>query len=88
MLTALSVARDCQMIDRTDRVIHVTVLPPNESQGAHIEYIDNSVEKIDGVSTYSSITIQTVLTQIILYVSQMAFVHQTVVMSCIMDYHV
>ena len=49
MLTALSVARESQMIDRADRVIHITVLPPSESCGARVEYTNNSIQKIDGV---------------------------------------
>lgn len=38
MLTALSVARDCQLIDRQDQVVMVTALPPSESSGARLEY--------------------------------------------------
>jgi len=38
MLTALSVAHDCSMIDANDTVIHLTVLPPGDSRPAHVEY--------------------------------------------------
>jgi len=45
MLTALSVARDCSMIDVNDSVIHLTVLPPGDLQRPHIEYTYTAVGK-------------------------------------------
>jgi len=45
MLTALSVARDCCMIDISDCVIHLTVLPPTGSRPPHIEYTYTAVSK-------------------------------------------
>ena len=45
MLTALSVARDCSMIDVNDSVVHLTVLPPADSRPPHIEYTHTSVSK-------------------------------------------
>jgi len=52
MLTALSVAHDCCMIDVTDSVIHLTVLPPTDSQPPHIEYTYTAVCKPQSVSYF------------------------------------
>ena len=38
MLTALSVARDCQMLESCDKTILVQVVPPSDSQDAYIEW--------------------------------------------------
>ena len=38
MLTALSVARDCHIIEPCDKTILVQVVPPSESQAAHIQW--------------------------------------------------
>lgn len=51
MLTALSVARDCQMIECNDRVINITVLCPGEYERPRIEYMAmNGKDKIETVS--------------------------------------
>jgi len=49
MLTALSVARDCCMVDVNDNVVHLTVLPPIDSRPPHIEYTYTAVCKSDTV---------------------------------------
>ena len=49
MLTALSVAHDCSMIDVNDQVVHMTVLPPGDSRLAHIEYTYTAVTKPEAV---------------------------------------
>ena len=38
MLTALSVARDCQMIDKHDKMMLVTVIPPANNSAPMIEW--------------------------------------------------
>lgn len=43
MLTALSVARDCQMIDRHDHIVMVTGLPPSDVSPARLEYTCSEV---------------------------------------------
>ncbi len=54
MLTALSVARDCQMIACYDRVINITVLCPGEYERPRIEYMAmNGKDKSDSVSLVS-----------------------------------
>ena len=50
MLTALSVAHDCSMIDVNDTVVHLTVLPPTDSRPCHIEYTYTAVTKPEAVS--------------------------------------
>jgi len=50
MLTALSVAHDCSMIDVNDTVVHMTVLPPSDSRPPHIEYTYTAVTKPEAVS--------------------------------------
>ena len=52
MLTALSVAHDCSMIDGNDSVIHLTVLPPVGSRPPHIEYTYTAVRKPESVRCF------------------------------------
>jgi len=52
MLTALSVAHDCCMIDANDSVIHLTVLPPTGSQSPRVEYTYTAVHKPELVSCH------------------------------------
>ncbi|CAH1772705.1 unnamed protein product [Owenia fusiformis] len=53
MLTALSVARDCEMIDPNDKVILVTVVPPIGKQNAQIEwtYAEDTKSKVEEIHT-------------------------------------
>lgn len=46
MLTALSVARDCQMIDMHDHVVMVTGLPQSDVSPARLEYTCSEVSLI------------------------------------------
>ena len=50
MLTALSVARECSMIDINDTVINLTVLPPTDSRPPHIEYTYTDGKSPESVS--------------------------------------
>jgi len=45
MLTALSVARDCHMVEPRDKTILVQTIPPSESQDACIKW--NYAEEVD-----------------------------------------
>jgi len=52
MLTALSVAHDCSMIDVNDSVVHLTVLPPVDSRPPHVEYTYTAVYKAESVGYF------------------------------------
>ena len=57
MLTALSVAHDCSMIDANDSVIHLTVLPPAGARPSHVEYTYTAVCKPEPVHYFSRLSI-------------------------------
>ena len=48
MLTALSVARECSMVEENDKVILVQAYPPREKVDAQIEFI-NAEDKSDNI---------------------------------------
>ena len=54
MLTALSVARDCNMIEKCDRAVLVHVIPPLDEQPAHIQwmYAEDSNQTVKEVTTH------------------------------------
>ena len=51
ILTALSVARDCEMIGSNQRVVLLTVLPPVGNQPAKLEFSFDTRKKSDSVIT-------------------------------------
>ena len=57
MLTALSVARDCQMIEPNGKTILVHVVPPIGSQQPYIEwtYAEDTKQKVKEVTTGSAV---------------------------------
>ena len=78
MLTALSVAHDCSMIDVSDNVIHLTVLPPARSRPPHIEYTYTAVYKPETVHYFLCLLIISLLK----FCRQYAFSALTLLVGC------
>lgn len=58
MLTALSVARECCMVDRTDRIILVQAYPPQDGKaGPQVEFVyaDEREKKVEEVMSVVSL---------------------------------